>query len=182
MAGYDFDTAVADVEEIPRRGERADAYGARVALAKARAVARPGVVCLAADTEVMLGRRIYGKPKDASAAAAMLSTLSDRWHRVQTAVALVAGEQLLQFCVTTRVRLRALTLAEISAYVATGEAQGKAGAYAIQGLAASFVAALRGSYSNVVGLPVYEVGRALGRLGVQPRWAAAIDSDAPTWL
>lgn len=176
MAGYRFETAAADVEEIPRRGERALDYGARVALAKAQAVARPDCVCLAADTEVVLGRRIFGKPTDAAAAASMLARLSDRWHRVQTSVAIVADTRLVQFSVSTRVRFRALESAEIAAYVATGEAHGKAGAYAIQGHAALFVSALRGPWSNVVGLPLYEVGRALAVLGVYPAWAAGIDS------
>ncbi|MCB1636296.1 MAG: septum formation protein Maf [Xanthomonadales bacterium] len=176
MAGYDFAIAVADVEEVPRRGERSVDYGARVALDKARAVVRAGHVCLAADTEVVLGRRIFGKPANAADAAAMLATLSDRWHRVQTSVALIAEQQTVQFTVSTRVRFRALSAAEIAGYVATGEAQGKAGAYAIQGHAALFVAALRGPYSNVVGLPLFEVGRALTGLGVQPRWSQRIDS------
>ncbi|MEZ5440931.1 MAG: Maf family protein [Lysobacterales bacterium] len=176
MAGYDFDTAVADAEEVPRRGERAASTTVPVWRSTRRAPSPDPAACVRPPTPRWHGRRIFGKPADAADAAAMLVTLSDRWHRVQTSVALIAEQQTVQFTVSTRVRFRPLSAAEIADYVVTGEAQGKAGAYAIQGHAALFVAALRGPYTNVVGLPLFEVGRALADLGVQPRWVQRIDS------
>ncbi len=176
LAGYSFETSAADVDETPRRGESALAYGARVALDKAQAVIRGGRVCLAADTEVVLGRRIFGKPVSAANAEEMLEHLSGRLHRVICAVAIVADERVLQFQTITRVRFRLLGSAEISDYVASGEAFGKAGGYAVQGHAATFVATIDGSYTAVVGLPVYETGQGLAQVGVYPDWRQTIDS------
>ena len=176
LAGYSFEVAAADVAETPRVGESALAYCARVALDKARAVARPGMVCLAADTEVVLGRRIFGKPTSAVDAIAMLSELSGRRHRVICAVAIVADERVCQLQVITRVRFRLIARSELEDYVATGEAFGKAGAYAVQGRAATFVAAIDGSYTAVVGLPVYESAQALAEFGIWPQWRLPIDS------
>lgn len=176
MAGYRFELGRADIEEIPRAGESALAYCARVALDKARALARPDVVSLAADTEVVLGRRIFGKPANATEAMTMLEELSGRRHRVVTAVALIAGERVRQLQVITRVRFRLLGRAEMDDYVASGEAYGKAGGYAVQGRAATFVAAIDGSYTAVVGLPIYETAQALAELGIWPDWRLPIDS------
>ncbi len=182
LAGYRFDTSAADVDETPRSGESALAYGARVALDKAQAVDRGDRVCLAADTEVVLGRRIFGKPVSAADAEAMLEHLSGRLHRVICAVAIIAGQRVLQFQTTTRVRFRLLGRAEISDYVASGEAFGKAGGYAIQGHASSFVAAIDGSYTAVVGLPLYQTSQSLAQVGVYPDWRRTIDSAPPASL
>jgi septum formation protein len=176
MAGFRFEVAVADVEESPRSGESALAYCARVALDKASTVARLGMVSLGADTEVVLGRRIFGKPASAGDALAMLGELSGRRHRVISAVAIVAGEQVRQLQVISRVRFRLLGRSELEDYVATGEAFGKAGGYAVQGRAATFVAAIDGSYTAVVGLPVYETTQALAEFGIWPDWRLPIDS------
>lgn len=182
LAGYSFETSAADVDETPRRGESALAYGARVALDKAQSVVRGTRVCLAADTEVVLGRRIFGKPLSAADAESMLEDLSGRLHRVICAVAIVADSRVLQFQSITRVRFRLLGRAEINDYVASGEAFGKAGAYAVQGRAATFVAMIDGSYTAVVGLPVYETCQALAQVGVYPDWRRTIDSAPPASL
>ncbi|HEX8909375.1 MAG TPA: Maf family protein [Anaeromyxobacteraceae bacterium] len=160
----------ADVDETPRPGEEARAYVLRVAQAKARAVSAPGVV-LAADTVVVLDGRILGKPRDAGDAAAMLRALSGRAHQVLTGVcARGTGRQEL-VVVTSVVELAALSERQIAWYVGTGEPLDKAGAYAVQGVAAAFVTAVRGSVSNVIGLPLAEVLDLLQRLGFPLPWA-----------
>lgn len=147
----------ADIDESPRKDETPRAYVARMAAEKAACVAwaEPGVV-LAADTTVVAGRRILGKPEDGAEAAAFLRLLSGRRHRVLTAVTVQSGARARHRLVETTLRFRPLSAAEIDAYVASGEWRGKAGGYAVQGLAGSFVIKLAGSYTNVVGLPLYE--------------------------
>lgn len=177
-AGYAFHTLPVDIVEQPRRGERALAYGHRIALEKAQAaLAQTGhaaeTLVLAADTEVVLGRRIYGKPADAEQAAEMLRSLSGRRHRVISTVALVSAARTLQFATQTQVVFKALKAAEIEQYVNTGEAFGKAGAYALQGAAALMVSQIRGSYTGVVGLPLFETSQALAQFGVLPQWRSA---------
>lgn len=124
---------------------------------------REGVV-LCADTTVAQGRRILGKPDNAAQAADMLRQLSGRTHRVLTAVAVAAGERRLTRLSETRVRFANLTEADVQFYVASGEWRGKAGGYAIQGLAAQFVAHISGSYSGVMGLPLFETSGLLRRV------------------
>ena len=123
---------------------------------------------LAADTVVALGRRMLGKPADAGEAARFLTLLSGRRHRVITAVALQVSGRVRSRAVTTAVRFKRLARAEIEAYVASGEWQGKAGGYAIQGRAAAFVPWIGGSYSNVVGLPLTETLGLLAAAGIRP--------------
>jgi len=152
------------VDETPLPGEQPRALARR--LARAKAVAEPGAFVLAADTVVAAGRRILGKPADEAEARRFLALLSGRRHRVFTAVAAVApdgrrGERLSESIVV----FARLTPPEIDAYLATGEWRGRAGGYAIQGRAAAFTRQLQGSYSGVVGLPLWETANLLRGLG-----------------
>lgn len=159
-----------DLDETPSPAEPPAAYVARLARAKAQAVrARVNTTLpiLAADTAVVLGERLLGKPRDAAEAAAMWQALGGRWHQVLTAVTLLDRTER-HVVVTTAVRLRRITPAEAAAYWASGEPRDTAGGYAIQGLGAMFVAGLRGSYSNVVGLPLYETAALLRAAGIDP--------------
>jgi septum formation protein len=167
-AGYVFDVAPADVDESALPGETPEAYVLRVAAAKARAALQsfPGCAVLAADTTVVVDGDMLGKPSSDEDAARMLARLSGRTHEVMTgAVVAVAGRESATV-VSTAVRFVPMSPADIAWYVATGEPADKAGAYAVQGLGGRFVEAVEGSYSNVVGLPLVEVGRLLEDLGV----------------
>jgi septum formation protein len=162
------------LEETVLRGETPAAYVLRVARAKADAgwerLAQRGLPrapVLAADTTVALEGRILGKPADRAEAAAMLAALSGRRHQVLTAVALRFDERVETALSTSEVLLRELGEEEIRHYVASGEADDKAGAYGIQGRAARFVVEIRGSHSGIVGLPLYETAQLLERLGAQ---------------
>ncbi|MGH8161487.1 MAG: Maf family protein [Gammaproteobacteria bacterium] len=167
--GVAFRMEVPAVDETPRPGEPSEILAARLAEAKASAVAarrgEPAAV-LAADTVVVLDARVFGKPRDAGEAAAMLASLAGREHRVVTAVALIHDGVLEQAAVATRVWFRALTDEELNVYAANDETLGAAGAYAIQGGAAAFVARVLGSYSNVVGLPLVATARLLRAAGI----------------
>ena len=161
-----------EVNEDVLEGESPRAYVERVALAKAEAGWRrlmqrglPRAPVLAADTTVALDGRIFGKPADRTQACEMLATLSGREHEVLTAVALTYDDRTETELSVTAVQFRPLREDEIRQYVATGETDNKAGAYAIQGRAAQFVSALRGSYSGVVGLPLYETAQVIERMG-----------------
>lgn len=167
-AGFSFDVAAADVDETPRPAEAPRAYALRVARDKALAIAErvPDAAILAADTVVVAGTHLLGKPASAADAARMLALLSGTTHVVQTAVVLRAGPQVLEDVAETRVEFCRLSSAEIDWYVASGEPDGKAGAYAIQGRGARFVTAIEGSWSNVVGLPVASVYRMLKAAGL----------------
>ncbi len=149
----------AHLDESPAKGELPVPHARRLAEEKARAVLprHPGCFVLAADTVVACGRRILPKAEDAATARQCLTLLSGRRHRVHGGVCLIAPDgKVRQRLVTTIVTFKRLTAAEIAAYVESGEWDGKAGGYAIQGLAARFVRALSGSYSNIVGLPLFE--------------------------
>ena len=154
----------ADIDESERKRELPLAYVQRIAEAKAVLVAaqHPGERVLAADTTVAVGRRILQKPADEAQARAFLKLLSGRRHRVITCVAVAQGGRLRSKTVTTVVRFSRLTRAQIDAYIESREWQGKAGGYAIQGRAASFIPFISGSHSNVVGLPLHETGQLLG--------------------
>ena len=161
------------VDESVRPGEPAARYVQRVARAKAEAGAALGAatdLVLAADTTVVLGRDILGKPADAAEAAAQLRRLAGRTHIVLSAVVLADGGGLREALNRSVVRFRALEDAEIEAYCAGGEPLDKAGSYAIQGMAAVFVEHLRGSYSGVMGLPLFETAALLRQAGY-PQWA-----------
>jgi len=168
-AGFTFEVRPADVDETPRPGEEPASYALRVARDKAAAAADriSGDACiLAADTVVVIGGDILGKPSIAAHAREMLALLSGTVHDVFTAVVVRRGEAEESEVVGTRVRFVRLSAAEIEWYVKSGEPDGKAGAYAIQGLGSRFVDWIEGSWSNVVGLPVATVYRMLGRAGV----------------
>lgn len=172
QVGVAFEVVDVAVPEVRGADESPSAYVRRVACAKARAglqaaMARDaGAVVLGADTEVVLDGRVFGKPRDAAAAAAMLDALSGRTHDVVSAVCCVtaAGERVEVS--VSQVTFGRLDDAAIGRYVATGEPFGKAGGYAIQGRAAAFVERLTGSYSGVVGLPLYETVRLLRAAGI----------------
>lgn len=156
-----FAVAPMDVDERPQPGETPAALAERLAIAKAEAARgqlAPGQWALAADTVVVADGEALGKPADYNAAAAMLRRLSGREHQVVSGMALWRpGAAMRSQTVLTRVRIRPLSDADIEAYWATGEPQDKAGAYAIQGRGAAFVEWLEGSYTNVVGLPLFEL-------------------------
>jgi septum formation protein len=155
-----------DVDETPQKSERPRDYCRRIARAKAQAIAiADREVALCADTTVALGRRIMGKPADAGEAAEFLYALSGRRHRVITAVAVKAGDQTWERDVVSAVRLKRLSDGEINAYLASGDWQGKAGGYAIQGPAGAFIPWIQGSYTSVMGLPVHETAQLLRAAG-----------------
>jgi septum formation protein len=168
-AGYIFEVAAADVDETVRDGESPRAYVARVARAKAEAVAPryPGRFILAADTTVVIDDVILGKPVDAGDAARMLQRLSGRTHEVLTGIALLTGDGgLFEMIESTDVEMAALADADIAWYVASGEPMDKAGGYAIQGRASRFVRRIVGSHSNVVGLPIAALAALFARAGM----------------
>lgn len=155
-----------DIDEDPRPHELPRPYCERLAREKAQAVAAgPDDIVLCADTTVALGRRILGKPRDAAEAAEFLIALGGRRHRVITAVAVRRGDRLWQRAVETVVRMKRLSDIELNAYLASREWEGKAGAYAIQGLAGTFIPWLQGSFTSVVGLPVAETAQLLTAAG-----------------
>jgi septum formation protein len=167
-AGFTFEVAPADVDETPQVGEPPRDYALRVATAKAIAAAancRPAMVVLAADTVVVVGDQILGKPADAADSKRMLSLLSGADHTVLTAVVLSKDGRQVTAVAETRVHFVPLSEAEVDWYISTGEPEGKAGAYAIQGHAARFVDWIEGSWSNVVGLPIATVYRLIKELG-----------------
>ncbi len=172
----------AEIDETPLKGELPHAYVDRMAREKAEALAAElsapsphwqgggpsaadPTLILTADTEVSIGRRILGKPVDEAEAVQFLLLLSGRRHRVTTALCLKLGERHWRRRVETRVRFKRLSDAEISAYIRSGEWRGKAGGYAIQGLAAAFIPEINGSYTNVVGLPLCETAALLQGAG-----------------
>ena len=177
--GPAFELIDLDIPEQRRPGEAAEAYVRRVAHEKARAglerVAEvPGAVVLGADTEVILDDEVFGKPADADDAASMLRRLSGRTHQVVSSVWLVSAACEWEAVSTSEVSFDVLDEARIEAYVATGDAFGKAGAYAIQGAAEVFVTRLDGSYSGVMGLPLHETDRLLRKAGLLSTDAGAV--------
>ncbi len=156
-----------DIDETPQKGELPRPYCARMAREKVVAVpAGPDEVVLCADTTVALGRRILGKPESAGEAAEFLLKLSGRRHRVITAVAVRRGERIWERAVETVVKVKPLSDGELNAYLASGEWQGKAGAYGIQGRFGAFIPWLQGSFTGVVGLPVAETAHLLEAAGI----------------
>jgi len=167
----EFEAMPSDLVEVPLPDESPSQYVVRVALDKARHVARalaargrsPAPV-LGADTEVVLDGEILGKPVDAKHGQAMLKRLAGRTHEVLSAIALIAGGRERTALARSRVTFAPLTDAEIAAYWASGEPADKAGGYAIQGRAAAFITHIEGSYSGIVGLPLHELDRLLREL------------------
>lgn len=159
------------LDESVQEGERADLYVRRLAMHKAQAGWHDAgrllsLPVLAADTTVVCKDQVLGKPATLQEARQMLGLLSGCSHQVLTAIAVVDGRQQQTAVVTTEVSFRVLSLAEIDAYWDSGEPRDKAGAYGIQGRAALFVDRLSGSYSNVVGLPLYETAALLAHFGI----------------
>ena len=160
------DTRPPDVDETPMPGETPRKYCHRVTLDKARAVARDaGEIVLVADTTVALGRRIFGKPSDKGTAADYLTKLGGRRHRVITTVAVVSDDAIRSKTVESVVKMKRLSDDELNGYLDTGDWQGKAGAYAIQGPAGAFIPWISGSYTAIMGLPASETSLLLAVAG-----------------
>lgn len=162
----------AEALEVALRNEAPKTYvqrvtGLKLAAAQARLVRRklPLAPVLCADTTVAMGRTIFGKPTDADDAKRMLRALSNRPHRVITAIALGWGDRQVAACCESWVTFADMREDDIAAYVASGEPMGKAGAYAVQGKAAAHIAHISGSYSGIMGLPLFETAQALRSLG-----------------
>lgn len=177
-AGYAFDVHEVDVDERVKRGERATTYVQRLATEKsARAMEELGtvieIVIIAADTTVVVGGEILGKPHDVEDAARMLRRLSGRTHQVVTGVSVRSATADVAHVESSSVTFATLTEDQIAWYVASGEGRDKAGAYAIQGLASRFIPRIEGSYSNIVGLPVAAVDGLIRRLISPPTLLAS---------
>ena len=159
-----------DIDEDPRPKELPRQYVERIAREKAAAVqADPSDIVLTADTTVAAGRRILGKPENETQAREFLALLSGRRHRVLTSIALKHGTQSALKTVESRVQMKRLSQTELDAYIATGDWQGKAGGYSIQGPAGAFIPWISGSYTAIVGLPLAETAQLLQGAGY-PVW------------
>lgn len=175
--GVKFEVRIADVDEIPVAGEPPEQYVQRLAIKKANTVWKSlsdsrRLPVLGADTAVVLSGEILGKPADKQDGLAMLRRLSGRQHEVMTGVAII-GEKHSVCVNVSKVRFREMSDVEIDAYWETGEPWDKAGSYAIQGYAAAFISELHGSYSGVMGLPLYETARFLSEHNISI-WQAEI--------
>ena len=167
LTGLDFRVQAADIDETMDPGNPPYDEVARVSRKKADAVERGSDdVVIAADTIVVCGDRVLGKPKDEAQAKQMLSLLSGREHQVMTGMTVLRADRAVTVTEVTRIRFRELTEAEICAYVATGDPMDKAGAYGIQGGGALFVTGMDGDYYNVMGLPVCRLTMILRQLGI----------------
>lgn len=169
MGIEDFKVTAPNVDETVEPGLPPADIVEQLSLRKATAAANragPNDLIIAADTVVALDGNVLGKPRDEEDAFAMLSALSGREHHVYTGVTVLLGEKAVTRHEETAVAFREVTPEEIRAYIATGEPMDKAGAYGIQGLGALLVSGIRGDYCNVVGLPVFRLGRMLAGLGV----------------
>jgi septum formation protein len=161
-AGIPFTVRAAEVDETPLDAERPGPYVRRLAEAKARAIqAAPDEIVLAADTTVVAAGEILGKPLDDADARRMLQILSGRRHEVLTGICLRRGEEMIRDHASTAVWFATLSADEIADYIASGEANDKAGAYGIQGRASKFVERIEGCYFNIMGLPIAMVWRHL---------------------
>lgn len=163
------DIIPANIDETPLKGEKGRDLALRLAIAKARAVQKDGAFILAADTVVACGRHILPKAETEEDAALCLELLSGRRHHVFGGIAITTPQgKTISRVVDTMVQFKALTVAEKARYIASREWDGKAGGYAIQGLAAGFIKGIRGSYSNIVGLSLYDSLQMLNGLGFSP--------------
>lgn len=170
--GVEFEVQPVDMDESLQPGEGVLEHVQRLAIEKARlgfsqvALAANDLAVLAADTVVEVDGEVLGKPENYGQAAAFLARLSGKKHKVHTAIAIVTADRELTALSSSEVEFAQLTASQINAYIETGEPMDKAGAYAIQGLAARFVVNLNGSYSGVMGLPIYETANLLAACGV----------------
>ena len=172
--GVEYIVLPSDIDETPLLDELSDAYVLRLAAEKAKAcyenlIAQSMSIfpVLAADTTVSIDGKILGKPQDDDDAFQMLSTMSGRWHEVHTGIAVATGDGVQVAISTTKVEMAKLSEAMILAYIATGEPRDKAGAYGIQGLAGALIKRIEGSYSGVMGLPIYETAQLLSQAGIR---------------
>jgi MAF protein len=183
LTGLDFQVRPADVDEAPLEGEYASAYVQRIAASKARAVGvqmTPDALVIAADTTVVDGNQILGKPVDNDDAERMLRQLRGRSHQVYTAIAVLKENELLVECCGTDVPMREYSEAEMQAYIESGDPLDKAGAYAIQHAGFRPVDHLAGCYANVVGLPLCHLVRTLRKLDIH--LSADVPSDCQSTL
>jgi septum formation protein len=167
--GYQFQTLSADIDETVINGESPRDYVLRLAKEKAQVVASKQLadcVVLGSDTSVIFDGHILGKPENIAQCCQQLLMLSGNTHQVLTAIAAVKNKHVISALVTTEVTFKTLSIAEIKRYWHTGEPQDKAGAYGIQGIGGQFVKQINGSYSAVVGLPLYETAELLAELGL----------------
>lgn len=175
--GVSYTILPSDIDESVYNGEEASAYVTRLARAKAEACGQAIAVVdfpiLAADTTVCVKGMILGKPSDDADALAMLQALSGQWHEVHTAIALLTAGTLEVALSSTRVKMASLPADVIAAYVASGEPRDKAGAYGIQGLGGTLIERIEGSYSGVMGLPLFETASLLRRAGMSIPQSAA---------
>lgn len=181
--GIRFAVLPADIDESVRDGEAPEHYVLRLAREKALACQSlcaaqqlPALPVLAADTTVCIDGIILGKPAHDAEAADMLRRMADRWHAVHTAVAVAYRDRVETALSSTLVEVAPLSEAAIAAYVASGEPRDKAGSYGIQGLAGTFIRRIEGSYSGVMGLPVYETAQLLKQFGIDVLQQPAIES------
>ena len=174
LTGLDFTVRVADIDESMDAAKAPFDEVARVSRLKALAVARePDDVVIAADTIVVCGGEVLGKPRDEEDALRILSLLSGRQHEVMTGMTVLRGDEVITHTEVTKIHFRALLPAELRAYIATGEPMDKAGAYGIQGGAALFADQMEGDYYNVMGLPVCRLAMILRSLGL-PIWGVTV--------
>ena len=168
-AGLNFDVEAVNVDERRLEGERPELYVDRLARLKASVAAErhPGVVVVGADTAVVIGDTVLGKPVDSNDAVQMLRQLSGRTHDVLTGLAVACAGTLTSDVVRTRVLMRSFSEREISDYVSTGEPSDKAGSYAVQGRGSRLISQIEGSFTNVVGLPVAALLHLLARAGIR---------------
>lgn len=172
--GIEYIVLPSDIDETPLLDELSDAYVLRLAAEKAKACyenlmvqAMSTLPVLAADTTVSIDGKILGKPQDDDDAFQMLSSMSGRWHEVHTGIAVATRDGVKVAISTTKVEMAKLSDAMILAYIATGEPRDKAGAYGIQGLAGALIKRIEGSYSGVMGLPIYETVELLNQAGIR---------------
>ena len=166
--GICCDVVVSDIDESAEQGERPGEFVERMAIEKARAVSCKTLPVLAADTVVVKDGLIMGKPEDKEDAIAMLQRLQGQQHEVLTAVAICWQDKELSLLNQSKVWFKSLTIKQCENYWRTGEPKDKAGSYAIQGLGAMFIERLEGSYSGVMGLPLFETARLLEQVGIDP--------------
>jgi septum formation protein len=167
--GYKFTTFAANIDESVIDGELPAQYVLRLAINKAKVIAEQQpetCIVLGSDTSVVLNQHILGKPENIEQCCQQLMLLSNNTHQVLTAIAAVKNQQTVSALITTEVTFKTLTIDEIKRYWQTGEPQDKAGAYGIQGIGGQFVTQINGSYSAVVGLPLYETAKLLAELGL----------------
>jgi septum formation protein len=168
--GYQFDCIAADINEDVHKDEQPGDYVDRLAREKAKHIAQPlsesSTLVLGSDTTVVINGKILGKPESINQCIEMLTLLSNNNHQVYTSVAVAQGENIKSVIVCTDVYFKKLSPQEITRYWQTGEPQDKAGAYGIQGIGGQFVTKIEGSYSSVVGLPLYETAQLLAQFGL----------------